>query len=439
MAIFDQRNTFLDFILGRGGKQGYDADTGFNFVTVSNNNTAGEQVNVENLLEEPTVSSCVSVITNGITQLPMCVKRMNPDGTFVILDNHPIKSLLKRPNAYQTPTEFKSSIITSLLTHGNCFIRIIRAGNPDDGSNTSGRPIQLVPMDPIDITIGANSFGIPVYHHETFGTVVAENIIHIRDITTVNPQGHSRLLLAAEVIGAKKAADRLMGETFKSGVNLSYAIETQAPLTEDQKKIYSAQLEKLHGSGGLNRGGIILLDSGTIKPVKGLTPADADLRELRARLINEIAGTLQVPSFMVGGTGNDKYNNVRQRLTSFHRDTLQPIIANIEEAMSYKLLDNDNESIWFDISDYIKGDIDSQGAYARENVRAGIWTQNEARLYLGMNPMDDPQADLLIPPNSTSTETTSVVEDEPTGGEDGPQSNENRPDRDPDNGGDNDG
>ena len=160
--------------------------------------------------------------------------------------------------------------------------------------------------------------------------------------------------------------------------------------------------------------------------IKGSTPADADLLSLRQELKNEIAGVFRVPSFMIGGTGADKYNNVRQRLSSFHRDTLQPIICNIEEAFTLKLLDGTKEAVTIDVTTFIKGDVDNQSVIAQRMVQSGVWTPNEVRAYVGTNPHDSEFADQLIEPNSTSTETVTEVVEPSTGGEDGPQSSENR-------------
>ena len=424
---FNNSFTLLDFIFGRTGRENTRSQQGFVNVVTGGQTNSGEQVNVDTVLNEPTTMSCINIISEGITQLPICVSRITEDGSKEKLKDHPISRLLQRPNSYQTPTDFKSSIIYTLLVHGNCFIRIVRDnGKPQDGLDISGRPIQLVPMDPQDITVGANAFGMPTYDHESFGQIALENVIHIRDISTFTTVGSSRTLLAAEIIGAKIAADSLMSETFKNGININYVINSDEQLSPEEQKIRNDALRESFGNGGTRRGSVLLLGGGaTMSSVKGATPADADLRALRQELKNEIAGVFRVPSFMVGGTGADKYNNVRQRLSSFHRDTLQPIIANIEEAFTLKLLNGTTETVEIDVTTFIKGDVDNQSTIAQRLVQAGVWTPNEARAYVGSNPHDSEFADQLIEPNSTSTETVTEVVEPPTGGGDGPQSNEN--------------
>ena len=151
---------------------------------------------------------------------------------------------------------------------------------------------------------------------------------------------------------------------------------------------------------------------------------------IRDRLIREIAAVFRVPEFLAGGPGDTTYNNVRQQWTAFHRDTLQPIATNIEEAFTLKLL-GDNEFLHFDIAEILKGDIEITSRVANANVSNGTMTPNEARLYMGIQPHDSETADELILPNSTVNTNVEPAElpQNATGGEDGPQGALNDPNR----------
>ena len=349
---YNQTYSFWDLFRGRGGRQSPEDQLGFIFVEQSGQTNSGENVNVDNLLDDATVVTCINAIVQGITQIPIYVRREIGDGGSERVLDHPVARLMKRPNSFQTPTEFKSSIITAMLTHGNAFIRIVRQGSDID--DTSRPPAQLYPLDPSNITIGSNSFGLPTYQHNEYGSIDTDNIIHIRDLNTFTPQGLSRAILAAEIIGAKKAADRLMAETFRNGISLNYIVRSDAPLDAAKLEAAQAQMAEAFGAGGNRRGGVAFIENGEVTQIKGATPADVDLREIRQQLIQEIAAVFRVPAFMVGGSGDQRYNNVRQYWTAFHRDTLQPIITNIEEAITLRLL-NEGEYLHFDVNEILKG------------------------------------------------------------------------------------
>lgn len=419
---YDTTWSLFDFYRGRGGQQDVgEVSSGFVFTEQANGTNAGENVSVDNILSETTCMTCITAIVQGVTQIPIQVRKRMPDGSAEIMPNHPIMKLMHRPNDYQTATEFKSSIVTAMLTHGNSFIYIVRAGDSggDRGKPGKGRALQLYPLDPSDVTIGANALGRPVYNHDTYGDIPVENMIHIRDLTTYTPMGLSRVLQAAEIVGAKKAADRLMSETFKSGASFNYAIELDGQLDATKAEALQKSLQAFAGRGS-RRGGVALIENGTLQKIDGLKPADTDLRELREALIREIAAVFRVPEMMAGGTGDQKYNNVRQQWAAFHRDTLQPIVTNIEEAITFKLLSGE-EYLHFDIAELLKGDVEVTARIAQQNVSNGIWTPNEGRMYIGTKPHDSEEADILITPNSTTNLNLEETPENATGGEDGPQ------------------
>ena len=420
-GIFSRITTILDLFEGRGANVDGSSGYGNVFAVQSGRNDAGVSVTVDTLLEDSTVIAGLGAITNGISQVPMQVRRKTEMGSELLLQ-HPIQRLLERPNAYQTCSEFKEAVVTSILVHGNAFIRIIRVG---------GQPRQLIPMDPSEITVGATAMGLPSYNHNSFGKMSNEEVIQIRDVSTYTPQGESRLMLSAQRIGALKAADRLMSTTFRNGVSVNYAITTEGAISADERAAFAKALKDTFGQGGTGQGGAMVLPAGSsMNALKGTTPADADLRALRQDLIREIAAIFGVPAYMLGVSGDEKYNNVRQKTTSFHRDTLNPLMVKIQEAFTMKLL-GDGEFIEFDVVDFVKGAVNEQAQVASQLVSAGIWTPNEGREYLGKNPSDQEHADMLIEPNSSSTESETVSETvESTGGEDGPQSLDNRPERD---------
>lgn len=434
-GLYNQTFSFLDLQQGGGGRLSGAEQTGFIFIDQSSRTNSGEIVTVDNMLEEPTTMSCVNAIVQGINQIPVAVKRESDDGNFEVLKDHPVAKLMRRPNDFQTAAEFKSSIVTSMLTHGNAFIYIQRASSSSSAGkplSSSGAPRQLLPMDASDITIGSNQFGVPVYNHEEHGQIDIKNIIHIRDLTTYVPQGLSRAILAAELIGAKKAADRLMAETFRNGVSLQYAITSEVPMDAAKTENLMKQMQSVFTARGNRRGGVALLDQGSIEKLEGLKPADVDLRELREQLIREIAAAFRVPAFMVGSDAGQTYNNVRQYWTAFHRDTLQPLITNIEEAISLKLL-GDGEMLHFDVTEILKGDIEVTSRVVSQLVSNGIYTPNEAREQLGKPRNDQAIADMLIAPNSTTNTNIDDADETPgnaTGGEDGPQGADNITDTD---------
>lgn len=388
--------SLLDVILGRQTDVRQPQAFFFNRTSAT---TPGASITTENALKNPTVLSCVNLISQGIAQLDWGVH----DGDGMFLENHMLNGILNRPNAFQTTYEFKSAVIRDMLVTGNSFTRVVRS--------TNGRVISLIPMDPDDVSLSANAFGIPLYKHKSFGDLSAQDVVHIRDISSHNIGGESRVLLAAERIAALNAADLLMGETFENGVSVNYSVELEGAMDDTTRQNLYAQLKTAFGRGGSRRGGVAVIEGGSMNAMKGSTPADADLRELRGMLINEIAALFRVPASMVGGDGNETFNNVTARLSSLYRDTYQPLITNIEQAFSNNLVTQGNR-ISFDVGNLVKGDLASQVTIASTAVAGlAIMTQNEARNFIGMPELPEPDYDLL---GAAMAEEIDVVEEEPT-------------------------
>lgn len=391
-----QDRSLLDVILGRQVDINQPSAFFFNRTSAS---TPGASITTENALKNPTVLSCVNLISQGIAQLDWGVH----DSDDVFMPDNMLNGILNRPNAFQTTYEFKAAIIRDMLVSGNSFTRVVRAAN--------GRVISLIPMDPEDVSLSANAFGIPLYKHKSFGDLTAQDVIHVRDISSHNIGGESRVLLAAERIAALNAADLLMGETFENGVSVNYSVELDGSMDDTTRKNLYEQLKTAFGRGGSRRGGVAVIEGGSMNAMKGSTPADADLRELRGMLINEIAALFRVPASMVGGTGNETFNNVTARLASLYRDTYQPLITNIEQAFSNNLTLTGNR-IAFDVGNLVKGDLASQVTIASTAVAGlAIMTQNEARVFIGLPEISEEEYDLL---GAAAVEEIDVVEEEPT-------------------------
>jgi len=364
--------SLIDMILGRSKPESQGGPhAGYFFNQASSTTKSGQAVTTDNVLKNATVLSCVNVIAQGIAQLPW--ELWSGDNK---VGANQLNAVLKRPNSFQTGYEFKAAMVKDLLVYGNSFTRVVRASN--------GRVIEMIPINPDDMSVSANNFGIPVYRHATFGTMLNKEVIHVRDVATHDVTGLSRVMCAAERIGALNAADQLMSETFANGVSINYSVEMAASLDDTSREALYKQLKASFGAGGSRRGGIAVLEGGKMTSMKGATPADADLRALRTHLINEIAALFRVPASLVGGAADEKYSNVSARLASMYRDTFAPLLYNIEQAFTHNLTTGALD-IRFDAGSMIKGDLASQVTVASLAVAgSAIMTPNEARVFIGL-------------------------------------------------------
>ncbi len=372
---------------------------GFSF-NAGTNTKAGIVIKPEDALKDATVFAAVHTISSTIAQLPMQVIDANED----IVKTGKLANLIKKPNDFQTTYSLKYSMVSSLLTHGNIFLRVIR-------TKSNKTPVSIVPIDPSDMTVSNNVMGMPVYEHTTHGVIPTNEIIHVMDVCGFESTGLSRVTLCAERIAALIAADQLMGDTFRNGISVSHLFTVDPSTPDDKKQALTAAIKDRYANGGINRGGAMLLDGATMSSVKGATPADSDLRELRQHLIKEVASIFRIPESMVGGGESAKYSNLRQSQTSFYRDTIAPIVDSIQQAFDLKI-STPNESVIFNVSNLLKGDQESQVRMYSQAITAGFLTPNEARESLGYKAIEG--GDILASePSETNPDDMRGSDDQP--------------------------
>ena len=325
--------------------------------------------NVEVLLRDcPTVVTCIETVARTIGELE------------VEASTSAAQKLIDRPNAHQTRYDFIHGVVFDLLVHGNAFVRIHKGG--------SDRRIGLVPYDPKEIQVRWAANGMDVeYRQRSDGKEAVfgrDEMLHIRDIPNNNLVSGSRLEFLRPRVEALVSADMLIRDTFRHGASIGLAVESNAPIGEEESERMSKDIAKsFSGTQGKRRSGVVVLSNAKIHDLPGLKPADADLRELRQDLIREIAAIFGVPPFIAGGTGDTKYSNVTARMQGMYRDAISPMVANLEARLSVAL----GANVTFQIADLLTGDLASQVASATMAAGGPTLTPNEARAITGHMPL----------------------------------------------------
>ena len=341
----------------------------------------------EQAIRNATVVACVSVIAKAIGQLEFTAPEAQEGGA--------IPRLLKRPNEYQSPFSFWHGITWDLMFYGNAIIRIYR-GN-------SGRPMILAPQNPDQnrIRITHNPNGKPTYFlTETQEEVPASDIIHVRDGGGHEVWATSRLAAAGKRVMALMYADELIQEVFEHGPRAQYVLTGKITGKDNIDEII-AQIQEQFGPGGNRAGGVAYLPVGmTLERLPGITPADAQLLNLRSALIREIAAVFAVPPFLVGGEGDTKYSNVTARNLGMYRETISPVAINIAQTFSLAL----GTPIVPNLEAFLRGDLQSQVATATAASGGPVMSPNEAReRILDLTPSNQPRMNRVRGPEAQPT------------------------------------
>ena len=338
-------------------------------------------------IKNPTVMSCLTVLSSAVGQTTFQVNRDQLSASDIALADR-IDQTLQNPNPYQTHFTLLYGIVFDMLLYGNSYLIITRNGK---------RVVRLAPVNPQHVTIEVDKLGMPSYrvtgiNKDGDRTFAAEEMLHFRDGGSHEVIAMSRLHSAGKRIRSLDYADDRIGSTFKYGLDIQYVLNLGEHVGSDSMEEYSKQLTEIFGPGGRNKGGVAIIETGELTKMEGLKPADADLRQLREDLIREIASVFAVPPFLVGGTGDTKYNNVTARIVAMYREALSPIITNLEQTLTKRL----GLPISANRQALLLGDLPSQISAGVAATGGPIMTVNEVRAMLMELPeLDDDNASSL--------------------------------------------
>ena len=356
--------------------------------------------------ENAIVYKCISMIANNASAVKIKVFSGDKE-----LDNHPLISLLDRPNPLQSGVEYFHSMISYLLISGNTYmLKDKQVGMPKE--------LYLLRPDRIDIKSGTSM--IPTsYCYKIDNKTINEypvdkltGLSQIKHVRLWNPlddfYGLSPIVAGAYNIDQHNLAGLHNVGLLKNGCTPSAMLKFQpkdetgmsATLTDDQRAMILEDLE-FRFKGSNNSGRPMLLEGDFDYVQMGLNPKDMDFLELMNMSAREIALCFGVPAQLVG-IADQTYANVAEARLSLYEETILPLLHRIESDLNEWL------APVYDGDLTIKYDIDSipimieKKKQVFENVSQGvaqgIITRNEAREKLGLEPITGGDT-ILVPSN----------------------------------------
>jgi HK97 family phage portal protein len=270
----------------------------------------------------------VRMIAEAAASVPLLVAEEKS-----ILTDHPVASLLARPNPDQTGTELLEEVYGYLQTHGNAYLEKL------DNENET-RAVFLLPPDEVDVADGEYRHrtrrGVRTFRPDITGRMP---LLHL---SLWQPRGgrrgHAPMRTAAEAIHLHNAASAWNRQLLDNAARPSGALVHKGNdgahhLTPEQFDRLRAELDA--GFSGLkNAGRPLLLDGGLDWRPMGLTPAEMDFQNLKASAARDIALAFGVPPMLLGIPGDNTYANYAQANLAFWRMTVLPLVRRVGEALA---------------------------------------------------------------------------------------------------------
>lgn len=338
---------------------------------------SGIVVNPQTALQSAAVYSCVQVLAQSISMLPLNLYRKDRVGNKEVATDHPLHWLLHdQPNDWQTSVEFLEMMVASLALRGNAYAYVNRT--------KSGRVVELLPVHPdmVRVEMGTGfqlryQLTMPDGSFEFFGP---GELLHVRGLTLNGWLGISPIAYARESIGLALATEKFGGQLFRNGAKMGGVLEHPGHLGEEAFKRLKASFDE--SLSGDNAHKTAILEEGMKFTKITMTADDSQFLETRKYQRSEIAAIYRVPPHMIGDLERATFSNIEQQSLEFVNFTLMPWLTRIEKAIKRDLMtpqERQEYTAKFNVANLLRGDAAARSAYYHNGILDGWMTRNEAR------------------------------------------------------------
>lgn len=339
---------------------------------------------------------CIRLISQNAAAVPWVLYK-GKGAEKIRLEDHPLLTLLQRPNPMQGGAELFEAIFGFFLIAGNSYLETVGPEN--------GLPLELWTLRPDRIRVVPGSQGIPISYRYAVGGKSVDfavdpvtgraQILHIKSFHPLDDwYGMSPLEAAAVSIDQHNDAARWNASLLQTGGRPSGALvynpahpDSSDTMTEEQRQALKNEMEQ-YFSGAENAGRPLVLEGGLDWKEMSLSPKDMDWLAGKDVSAREIALAFNVPAQLIGINGSLTFSNFEQARLSLFEDAVLPLLDHVKDEINNWLTPQFGD----DLS--IEYDADKIDALAprREKVwermsKADFMTINEKRSALGFPPL----------------------------------------------------
>lgn len=362
---------------------------------------SGIAVTPEKSMRVAAVYACVRIRSGVVANMPLHIKRRVDDRTREDASDHPLWKLFRRrPNRWQTPSQFKRMLTAHLLLRGNAYAMIVRS---------RGEVKELIPLHPDRVKCKQeNDLSLVYTYTRKDGRQVKlqqSEMFHLVGLTLDGVHGVSVISYARETIGLSLGMEEHGATIFKNGARASIVLKHKEKLGPDGLAFLKASLDD-YRSGGESEGKALILEEGMETAPLAMTAEDAQWIESRKFSRTDIAMFFGVPPHMIGDTEKSTSwgTGIDSQTQGFVTFSAEDDLTTWEETINRDLVaDNDNDkNIYarFNRAALVKADIKVRWEAHVKALQWGVMSPNEVRALEDLNPR--PDGDIYYPPPNTA-------------------------------------
>jgi HK97 family phage portal protein len=334
------------------------------------------------------VYRCVDILSGTIASLEL--QHLKRSGSiFKYAGDTQLNTLFAgRANSRQNFFVLLKNIVARLLLSGNAYIY------PRFSSRGELLDIILLGDGAVSYDKSSNTYSISDYVWNINGVFSADEIIHLKNnsldggYTGVSTITYASLSLSLSANADKQTNNGLLSGNQKSGFLVGgNELQGLGALDTD---VADRVADRVNSE--IAQGRRIIRLSGSMQFIESsMSNSDAELLEVRKYSVLDICRFFGVHPYMVFADQSTNYKEAENSQINFLNQTLQPLILQIEQEFSVKLLPRGrraSERIRFDLSRLFATDLRTRAEYVKSSVEAGVMTPNEGRIFENREPIE---------------------------------------------------
>lgn len=327
------------------------------------------------------VEACVSAYSQTLAMCPGNHWRLEEDGGRTRVGNSALARVLRRPNSYQSISDFLLNATRSLFFEGNAYALALR----NDRNEISELHLMDARESSAQLSVTGEVFyrlaGNEIIDRQIGDRLIvpARDVLHVRLHTPCHPlKGETPIMATALQTAAGNAALGQQFQFFMNQARPSFVLSTEQVLTAEQVATLRERWNEQ--SKGMNSGGTPILTAGLKAQPLGVSAQDSQLIEM-LKLSNEaIATAMRVPHTLVG-LGTAPFSSTEALMQFWLASGLGFVLNHFEEAIGnlFKLYGQPDEYLEFDTGALLRSAFkDRIEALARGTI-SGLMSPDEAR------------------------------------------------------------
>jgi len=349
---------------------------------------SGVRVNTKTALSISMVWSCVKILSESLSGLPLKLFDDAESGRKQVPGSDPALKLLRKPNPYMTRLNFLKFVVVNMALRGNAFALIER--------NRNGDPIGFVPLrfDTVTINTEDDLFYLVTPSEGEPYPVSPENMLHFKLFSLDGIVGLSPIEYQAETMGLAKAGQQWSSRFMRKGGFTGGYVIYENFLTKQQEAQIMAKFPDVRKADADDIGKMAILQGNPKIVPAGLSQRDAQFIESQQFQEEALAGIYGVPLWLANRAGKTSImgSNLEQQLTGFITFGLKPYIDAVEDEFNDKVYRKYSRFAEFTVEGLLRADSAGRAAYYQAALGgsggSGWMFINEVREKENLPPLD---------------------------------------------------